>query len=93
MATWGWLMIGVPTNEPKPPGFVMVNVPSLHFVGGELLGPRALAEVVDGARHAEEGELVGPLDDRDDEAPVERHGDADVDVAPEDGGVAHDGGS
>ena len=54
MATCGWLMIGVPAKEPNPPGLVMVKVPSLHFVRGELLGAGALAEVVDGPGHAEE---------------------------------------
>ena len=41
---------------------------------------------------AEQRELVGVLDDRDDEAPVERHRDAEVDVAPEDRGSSPDGG-
>ena len=50
IATCGWLMIGMPIDEPKPPGFVIVKVPLLHLVGAQLLGPRALAEVVDGAR-------------------------------------------
>ncbi len=27
MATWGWLMIGVPKRLPKTPGFVIVKVP------------------------------------------------------------------
>src|SRR5207244_9391204 len=27
IAACGWLMIGVPWNVPKPPGFVIVNVP------------------------------------------------------------------
>ena len=60
----------------------------LHFVGTQLLGARPLAEIVDGPRQAEERQLVGVLDHRDDEPPVERHRDAEVDVPPEDRALA-----
>ena len=58
------------------------------FVGGELLVAGAVGEVDDGARDAEEVLLFGLLDDRDDEAPLERDGDADVDVLVVEDGVA-----
>ena len=81
-------MIGVPITEPNTPGLVMVKVPLLHLVRAQLLGPGPLAQVVDGAGQPEQRQLVGVLDDRHDQSPVERHGDAEVDVAPEDGALA-----
>ena len=62
------------------------------FVGRELLGAGALGEVDDGAGDAEEVLLLALLDDGDDQAPVERDGDADVDVLVVEDGVALDGG-
>src|SRR5687768_5450493 len=59
----------------------------LHFVRVELLGSRALAEVVDRAGDAQQRELVGATDHGNDEPPVERHRDAEIDVAPEDGAL------
>ena len=50
------------------------------LVGSELLVAGAVGDVDDGARDAEEVLLFGLLDDGNDEAPVERDGDADVDV-------------
>jgi hypothetical protein len=48
------------------------------FVRLELLAAGALGEVGDGAREAEEAALFGLLDDGNDEAPVERDGDAEL---------------
>ena len=58
------------------------------LVGFELLAARALGEVGDGARDAQEVLLLGLLDDGNDEAPLQRHGDADVDVPVVADGVA-----
>src|SRR5947209_15100976 len=60
------------------------------LVGLELLGARALGQVVGGARESGDGEFVGALDDGDDQAPVERDGHAEVDVALVDDLVAAD---
>ena len=62
------------------------------FVGSELLVAGAVGEVDDGAGDAEEVLLFGLLDDGDDEAPLERDGDADVDVLVVEDGVALRGG-
>src|SRR5580700_2331098 len=48
------------------------------FVGLELFCAGALCEIVHGAGDAQEIFLLGVLDNRDDQAPVERDGDADV---------------
>ena len=55
----------------------------LDLVRTQLLGPGPLTEVVDGPGDAQQRELVGVLDHRDDQPPVERHRDADVDIAAE----------
>ena len=62
------------------------------LVGSELLAAGALGDIDDGARDAEEVLLLGLLDDRDDEAPVQRDGDADVDALVVEDGVALDRG-
>ena len=54
--------------------------PAGDFVRGELLAARAVGDVDDGARDAEEVLLLRLLDDRHDQSPVQRHRDADVDV-------------
>ena len=41
IATCGWLMIGVAMIVPNWPGLVIVNVPPLDLVGGQLARPRA----------------------------------------------------
>ncbi len=92
MATCGWLMIGVPMADPKVPGLVMVKVPFCTSSGDSFLRARALAEVVHRAGESHQGEFVGALDDRDDEAPVQRYRHPDVDVAPEEVRVAGDRG-
>ncbi len=50
------------------------------FIRRQLLPAGAVGYIDDGAGDAEEVLLLRLLDDRDDEAPVERYGDADVDV-------------
>ena len=60
------------------------------LVRSELLVAGAVGQVDDGARDAEEVLLLGLLDDGDDQAPVERDGDADVDVLVVADGVALD---
>ncbi len=81
--TWGWLMIGVPPMAPKPPGFVIVNVPPCTSSGTELLRAGALGEILDRPRDAEQVLLLGVADHGDDEAlaVVEGDGDAEVDGA------------
>ena len=63
------------------PGLVIVNVPPWTSSGESFLvrarSPRSLID----AGEAEDVLLVGVLDDGDDQAPVEGHGDADVHVA------------
>ena len=70
------------------PELVSVKVPPRTSSGVELLAARALGEVGDGARDAQEVLLLGLLDDGNDEAPLQRHGDADVDVPAVADGVA-----
>ena len=50
----------------------------LHFARIELLRARALGEIVERPREPGQREVVGVLDDRNDQPPVERDGDADV---------------
>ena len=71
-------------NVPKLPGFVIVNVPPCDVVGEQPLRPRALGDVGDRARHAEQVEALGVLHDRDDQAlaALERDREAEVDEAP-----------
>lgn len=61
-----------------------------HLVGLELLGARTVGEVVGGLREPRDGEVVGALDDGDDETPVEGDGHPEVDVALIDDLVARD---
>jgi len=56
----------------------------LDFVGLELLGARALGQIVQVALDAEKVLFVGVLDDWDDESPIEGYGDADIDFLVED---------
>src|SRR6266851_8653539 len=56
----------------------------LHFLGLQLLRARALREVVHVALDAQNVLLIGVFHHRDEQAPVERHGDADVDLLVED---------
>ena len=58
------------------------------IVWSELLVAGAVGEVDDGARDAEEGLVLGLLDDGDDQAPLQRDRDADVDVPVVEDGVA-----
>src|ERR1700677_2897800 len=50
------------------------------LIRGELLSSGTIGHVDDGAGDAEEVLLLGLLDDRHDETPIERNRDADVDV-------------
>ena len=53
---------------------------AVHFFGLELLRARAIGDVGDRAAQAEQVLLVGVLDDRHDQAALERDRDAEVDV-------------
>ena len=70
----------------------MVKVPSGHLFGLELFGAGAVGEVGDGAAQVEQIAAAGLFDDRHDEPPVERHGNADVDVVVVDNVIANQGG-
>src|SRR3972149_1808701 len=88
MAAFGWVLAG---RAPRPAEDARVGDAEgrvLDLFGLELLRASALGQVVQRPLQAEEVHLVGALDDRDDEPPVERHGDADVDVL-----VQHDVGA
>ena len=52
---------------------------TLDFVGLELLGASALAEIADGALQSDKAALLGVLDHGHDQSPVEGDGDAEVD--------------
>ena len=88
IADCGWLMIGVPNCSPKMPGVGKREGAARDLIGLQLLAARALGHIGDGARDAEEVLLLRLLDDRNDQAPVERHRDADVDVLVVADGVA-----
>ena len=60
------------------------------LVGRQLLAAGAVGEIDDGAGDAEEVLLLRLLDDGNDQAPVQRDGDADVDVLVVADGVALD---
>ena len=68
----------------------MVKVPPCTSSGLSFFVRARVAEVVDRAAQAEEILLVGVADHRDDQALVERDGDADVDVLLVDDVVAVD---
>src|ERR1019366_677008 len=51
-----------------------------RLIRSQLLIASAVRQVDDGARHSEEVTLLALLDDRDDQAPIQRDGDANVDV-------------
>ena len=79
--TCGWLMIGVPWKVPKPPGFVIVNVPPWTSSGSSFLVRARGGEVGDRAGHPEQVEVLRVLDHRHDQplAVLERDGDPEVD--------------
>ena len=83
IALCGWLMIGVPWNVPKPPGFVSVKVPPCTSSGVSFFVRRALGQVGDAARDAEQVHALDVLQHRHDQPPaaLERDGDAEVDEA------------
>ena len=83
-------MIGMPNSAPNTPGLVIVNVPPCTSSGLSCLAARAVGEVGDRAAQAEQVLLVGVLDHRHDQAPVERDRDAEVDVLVVDDVVAVD---
>src|SRR4029077_1787732 len=56
----------------------------LNFFWLELFGAGALGQVVEVALDAEEVFFVGVLDDRNDQAPFEGYGDADIDLLVQD---------
>ena len=65
---------------------------ALDVLGHQPLGAGALGQVLHCARDAQQRQLVGVPHDRNDQSPVERDGDADVDVAAVDRVVARHGG-
>src|SRR5207247_9566103 len=52
-----------------------------NFIRFQLLGSRAIGEIVRRPRQAGDGTIVGPLDYRHNQAPIERDGHAEIDVA------------
>ena len=73
-------MIGMPNCAPNCPGFVMVKVPSCTSSGLSCLDLARVGEVGDRATQIEHVHLVGVLDDRHDQAGIERDRDPEVDV-------------
>ena len=71
-------MIGMPNSAPKTPGIRDRERAAGHFVGLELLARARGRQIGDGAAEAEQVLLVRVLDDRDDQAPVERDRDAEL---------------
>ena len=92
IATCGCGMIGVPISAPKTPGFVIVKVPPLISSGVSFLARARSARSTSAREQAEQVHLLGVLDDRHDEplGVVDRHRDAEVDVALDDDLVAAD---
>ena len=80
MAVSGWLMTGVPNCFAEDAGIGEGEGAAADFIGLELLAAGAFGQVDDGAGDAEEAALFRLLDDRNDEAPVQRDSDAEVDV-------------
>ena len=85
-------MIGVPKSEPKHARVRHGERAALDLLGLQPLRTGALGQVLRGAGEAEDRLLVGVLDDRDDEAPVEGHGHPEVDVLVVDDVLAVDRG-
>ena len=71
-------MIGMPNCAPNWPGIGDGERAAVDFLRLQLLGARAFGDVGDRAAQAEQVLLVGVLDDRYDQAALERHGDAEV---------------
>ncbi len=78
MATLGWLITGK-TEQPAENAGVGDRKRALgDFLRLELFRSGAHGEIVQRARQSQEILLLGVLDHRDDQAPIQRHGDADV---------------
>ena len=90
MATCGWLMIGVPISEPNTPGFVIVNVPSCTSRGSSRFARARFARSLSVRVRPVSERLSAFLMTGNDESPVERDRDADVDrLAIDDVVAAH----
>ncbi len=92
MADCGWLMMGVPNCSPKMPALVRVKVPPATSSGASFLLRARSARSTMARAMPRKFFSSRLLDDGDDEAPVQRDGDADVDVLVVEDGVALDGG-
>ena len=88
MAQLGWLMIGTLMSVPYGPGLVIVNVLPCTSSGMSCLARARVATSLIALRQAGHAHRVGALDDRDDQAVVERDRDAEVHVALQDQLVA-----
>jgi len=79
MPTFGWLITGNPNSPPNTPGFVIEKRSFLHLFRLQLFSnARALRQIVHRPLNAENILFVGALYHGHDQAPIERHGDADV---------------
>src|SRR5215467_7759811 len=65
---------------------------SLNVIGHQLFAAGALAQIADGALQSYKAQVLRALDHRHDQAPVQRHGNADVDVLVVLDGVSDYGG-
>jgi hypothetical protein len=82
IATCGWLMTGVAKMLPKLPKLVIENVPPCTSSGLQLARAGARGQVgTMEPLQAHHVLLVGVADHRDDQAVLERHGHAEIDVA------------
>jgi hypothetical protein len=72
-------MMGKPKTAPNWPGLVTGERGTFHIFGFELFVAGALAEVGDAALKSEEVEVSGVFEDGNDQSPIERDGDSDVD--------------
>ena len=88
MPLCGGLRIGVLSSEPKTPPLVMLNVPPLQFVDGELVVADGGGEALDLALDAGERHVLDVAQHRHGQPAVGADGDAEVDVLVVDDVVA-----
>ena len=74
-------MMGRPNTAPNWPGLVTVKVEPSTSSGLSFFVRARFAEIGDAALQSEEVQVVGVLQDGNNQSPIERDGDADVYVA------------
>ena len=92
IAEFGWLMMRQSENCAELAGIGDRKCRTFHLIRFELLGASPFSQIADPALQTEEIQLVGILQHWNDQAPVERDRDTNIDVAMVADAFAFDGG-